>query len=85
LLKHASEEIALTLNGKKSHLTKQMLINYFGGERCDLNDKVITSAVDTIFKAKPEWVKEIDNSFLSEEMKEKYLDVVEARFKRLSI
>jgi len=84
-LKHASEEIALTLNGKKSHLTKQMLINYFGGERCDLNDKVITSAVDTIFKAKPEWVKEIDNSFLSEEMKEKYLDVVEARFKRLSI
>jgi len=84
-LKHASEEIALTLNGKKSHLTKQMLINYFGGERCDLNDKVITSAVDTIFQAKPEWVKEIDNSFLSEEMKEKYLDVVEARFKRLSI
>jgi len=62
-----------------------MLINYFGGERCDLNDKVITSAVDTIFQAKPEWVKEIDNSFLSEEMKEKYLDVVEARFKRLSI
>ncbi|MCF8226552.1 MAG: HipA domain-containing protein [Bacteroidales bacterium] len=82
-LENASEEIALTLQGRRKKLTKQMLINYFGGERCELNDKVITKTVDTLFDAKPKWIKEIHNSFLSEEMQEKYVNVVESRFKRL--
>ncbi|MBN2852136.1 MAG: HipA domain-containing protein [Clostridia bacterium] len=84
-LENVSEEIALTIKGKKKNLTKQMLIDYFGGERCELNDKVITKTVDTIFDAKSNWIKEIDNSFLSEEMKEKYVNVVETRFERLNI
>ena len=83
-IKNASEEIALSLKGKKKNLTKSMLINYFGGERCDLNDKVITSTVQTIFDALPGWIEYINNSFLSDEMKEKYIDVVESRFERLS-
>lgn len=84
-LGNASEEIALALKGKKKNLTKQMLMKYFGGERCELNDKVITSTVETIFHAKPKRVEEINNSFLSNEMKEKYIEVVESRFERLSI
>ncbi|MEX0987367.1 MAG: HipA domain-containing protein [Bacteroidales bacterium] len=84
-LKNASEEIALTLKGKKRNLTKQMLTQYFGGERCELNHKVITSTVEKIFQARPGWMKEIAHSFLSDEMKEKYIDVVESRFKRLDI
>ena len=84
-LKNASEEIALTLKGKKKKLTKQILIEYFGGETCDLNDRVIANTVDTIQKAKPHWIEEINNSFLSREMKEKYIDVVESRFDRLGI
>lgn len=83
-IKNASEEIALSLKGKKKNLTKSMLINYFGGERCDLNDKVITSTVQTIFDAIPGWIEYINNSFLSDEMKEKYIDVVESRCERLS-
>jgi serine/threonine-protein kinase HipA len=62
-----------------------MLIMYFGGERCGINDNVITKTVNTICDAKPEWIKGIKNSFLSDEMKEKYMDVVESRFKRLDI
>jgi serine/threonine-protein kinase HipA len=84
VLKYPTEEIALTLKGKKKKLTKQMLINYFGGERCEINEKVITNTVDTLFHAKPGWVEEINNSFLSDEMKEKYLNVVASRFQRLS-
>ena len=84
-LKNASEEIALTLKGKKNKLTKQMLIQYFGGERCELNDKVITNTVNTISNALPYWIEEIHNSFLSEEMKEKYIDLVESRFEKLGI
>lgn len=84
-LKNASEEIALTLKGKKNKLTKQMLIQYFGGERCELNDKVITNALAAISNALPDWIEEIHNSFLSEEMKAKYIDLVESRFEKLSI
>ncbi|MFO7933730.1 MAG: HipA domain-containing protein [Bacteroidales bacterium] len=84
-LKNAPEEIALTLRGKKNHLTKQMLIEYFGGVRCELKDKVIHQTVQSIFDAKPTWIQEINNSFLSDEMKEKYIDVVESRFRRLGI
>ena len=83
-LENASEEIALTLKGKRKNLTKQILIDYFGGERCELNDKVISNTVETVFKAKPGWIEEISNSFLSDEMKEKYIDLVETRFERLS-
>jgi len=83
-IKYAPEEIALSLKGKKNNLTKSMLINYFGGERCDLNDKVITSTVQTIFDALPGWIEYINNSFLSDEMKAKYIDVVESRFERLN-
>jgi len=84
-LKNASEEIALTLKGKKRNLTKQILIKYFGGECCELNDKIITNTVTEIFNAKPHWIKKILTSFLSDEMKEKYIDVVESRFAGLSI
>lgn len=82
-LNDPSEEIALTLNGKRKNLTKQMLINYFGEERCGINQKVITNTVDAIVNAKPSWIEEINNSFLSDEMKEKYLDLVASRFQRL--
>ncbi len=84
-LKHASDEIALPLKGRKKKLTRQMLINYFGGERCEIKDKVIHKTVESIFHAKPGWIQEINNSFLSEEMKEKYIAVVESRLKRLGV
>lgn len=84
-VKNASEEIALSLKGKKNKLTREMLINYFGGERCELNDRVITNTVASIFNAKPDWMEEIQNSFLSDEMKERYIEVVESRFERLNI
>ncbi len=84
-LKNASEEMALTLKGRKKNLSKQMLIEYFGGERCELTGKVITNTVDKIFHVKPGWIEEINNSFLSDEMKEKYIAVVESRFERLNI
>ena len=73
------------MKGKKNKLTKQMLIQYFGGERCELNDKVITNTVNTISNALPDWMEEIHNSFLSEEMKKKYIDLVESRFEKLGI
>lgn len=83
--KNPSEEIALALKGKKQNLTRYMLIEYFGKERCDLTDKVIENVIGSIVSAKPKWIEEINNSFLSSKMKEKYTDLLDARFARLDL
>ena len=82
-LKKPVEEIALSLKGKKNNLTGQILIDYFGRDICVLNNKIITKTLETISDAKSGWIEEINNSFLSNEMKEKYIDLVESRFDRL--
>jgi hypothetical protein len=46
---------------------------------------VINKTLETIYKAKPTWIAQIHHSFLSDEMKERYIDVVESRFERLPI
>lgn len=73
------EEIALTLKGKKSNLNRTVLINYFGAERCGLTDKVIEKTLKTIQQTLPKWFDLIENSFLSDEMKEKYRSLLQRR------
>lgn len=71
-LENPVEEIALPLRGKKRNLTRKMLIDYYGGERLQLNDAVISNVLEDISNAFPLWEQLIADSFLSEEMKEKY-------------
>jgi serine/threonine-protein kinase HipA len=66
------EEIALPLKGKKSNLTPDILIGYFGRDRCGLTGKVIDRILVEIRGSISRWLSLIDNSFLSPVMKEKY-------------
>jgi serine/threonine-protein kinase HipA len=84
-LKQQNEEIALTLKGMKKHLTRNILVNYFGIERCGLTEKSIENVLETISIAIPKWKTLIDISFLSKEMKGKYLDLLEGRLAVLKI
>jgi serine/threonine-protein kinase HipA len=79
------DEIALPIKGKKKNLTRNMLINYFGQEKCELTDKVIDKVLDSITNAIPKWREELSISFLSEEMKEKYIALIDARLERLQL
>ncbi|HKK81393.1 MAG TPA: HipA domain-containing protein [Prolixibacteraceae bacterium] len=79
------EEIALTLKGKKSNLNSSVLINYFGAERCGLTDKVIEKTLKTIQQTLPKWFDFIENSFLSDEMKEKYRSLLQRRIQILGL
>ena len=79
------EEIALTLKGKKSNLNRSVLINYFGAERCGLTDKVIEKTLKTIQQTLPKWFDLIENSFLSDEMKEKYRSLLQRRIQILGL
>jgi len=79
------EEIALPLKGKKKNLTQNILISYFGKERCELTDKVIDNVLETVNSAVPKWRELIDISFLNPDMKKKYLDLLNSRLSILNL
>jgi serine/threonine-protein kinase HipA len=73
------DEIALPLKGKKNKLSRNLLVDYFGMERCELTSKSIEKTLETVSLAVPDWKELINISFLSKGMKEKYLDLLNAR------
>jgi len=84
-LKEQDEEIALQLKGKKKHLTRNILVSYFGIEKCELTEKSIEKVLEIISLAIPKWKTLINISFLSKEMKGKYLDLLDGRLIILKI
>jgi len=83
--KKPDEEIALPLRGRKKKLTRHMLVDYFGMERCELPVKSIDKVLETIASAVPRWKELIAISFLSQGMKDKYLELLKARVDVLNI
>jgi serine/threonine-protein kinase HipA len=81
VLKGDIEEIALTLKGKKKNLSKTILMDYFGKEKCKLTDKSIESVLADIKNGMKSWPGWIEKSFLSDELKEKYMVLLEKRKK----
>jgi serine/threonine-protein kinase HipA len=79
------EEIALPLNGKKRNLTKNDFLTYFAKERLALPEKSILAVLSDIRNALTEWERLIERSFLSEEMKGNYRDLLEQRLARLGV
>jgi len=78
-LANPAEEIALPLKGKKSKLNKKILVEYWGMERLGLNDQVIKQSLKTINEKIEKWNILINKSFLTKEMKEKYLVLLDER------
>jgi serine/threonine-protein kinase HipA len=78
------EEIALELNGKKRKLTKADFIEYFGPEHCYLSQKESEKILDDFLKLVPTFHDWIAKSFLSNEMKLAYSNLLNSRAKRLS-
>lgn len=77
------DELALALSGKKKKLKREHFIGL--GNGLGLNDKQINGAFNRMKKNKPKAVKWVKQSFLSEEMQEAYIDVLDARYKLLEI
>lgn len=79
------EEVALPLMGRKKKLTRQILVDYFGMERCELPAKSIEKVLATVASAIPSWKNMIAISFLSQGMKDKYLELLQVRLDVLNI
>lgn len=82
-LPNPQEEIALPLMGKKKNLTKKILVNYWGKERLGINEKVISNIYEEINASLNIWYDQIQKSFLSVDMKEKYSQLISERYKIL--
>lgn len=84
-LQKAKEEIALSLNGKKRNLNYKDLVQYYGHERLKLSDIVIEKVLAKIKTSIPEWKRLIGISFLSNENKTQYLELLGKRAKVLNL
>jgi serine/threonine-protein kinase HipA len=83
--KKQDEEIALPLKGMKKHLTRNILVDYFGKEKCELTVKSIDNVLESISSSISEWNKLIDLSFLFPKMKTKYHDLLNVRLRILKL
>jgi serine/threonine-protein kinase HipA len=79
------EETALPVRGCKKKLTRNILVDYFGMERCELPVKSIDKVLETMGSAVPRWKELIAISFLSQEMRDKYFELLQTRRDVLSI
>jgi serine/threonine-protein kinase HipA len=83
--KNTKEEIALPLNGKKNNLTKNDFFNYLAVEKLGLNEMVINGIRQEFYQIIPLWQKLIGFSFLSQQMQEKYLKLLNERCRRIGL
>jgi len=83
--KKQDEEIALPLKAKKKNLSRNIIIDYFGKERCELTTKSIDKVLELISLSIPGWRELLGRSFLSSEMKTKYIDLLNKRLNILQI
>lgn len=76
-----SEELALTLNGRKRNLHKRDFV--LSMQAAGLDDKVIENIFHKFFKAQEAWFACIDRSFLPESMRSAYKHILHERLGRL--
>ena len=75
------EELALTLNGKKSRLKLQDFIQ--AAERMGLTEKFVEQTVKRFCRFLPLWQQTISRSFLLDELKQGYVEMLQERLQRL--
>ena len=73
------EEIALPLKGKKNKLNRKIFVEYWGKERLGLNDQLLNQTLYTINGNFEIWTELINKCFLSKEMKEKYIALLDEK------
>ena len=72
-----TEELALTLNGKKRKIKKADFVTSM--QASGLEEKVIKNIFTKFAKAKDRWFAFIDQSFLPDEMKEAFKVIIDNR------
>lgn len=77
-----TEELALTLNGKKSRIKKQDFITAMNA--LNVGEQQQQNIFKKMKKAMPGWMERIDVSFLSQVFKDQYKSIITERMNRIS-
>ncbi len=85
IILNSQEELALPLNGKKNKFQRNDFLVYFAKERLELTQKSIEQTVNRIIRTYPKWIDTIYECFLSDAMKEKYINLVIERCRNLNL
>ena len=75
------EELALPLSGRKSKLRLDDFLS--GAKTMGLDEKVVLRLIASLQKALPQWQLLIQNSFLDDDMKAAYINLITSRMVRL--
>ena len=75
------EEMALPLSGRKTKLRLDDFLN--SAKTMGLDENVVVRLITSLHKALPKWQMLIHNSFLSEDMKKMYEELIVSRLSRL--
>lgn len=73
------EELALELNDKKRNLKRIDFIEYYAVTQLGLSKKIAEKVVNDLLDLIPTFEEWVDKSFLNEEMKKKYKEVLNSR------
>ena len=71
------EEMALSINGKKARI--QLADFLKSSDTMGIEQRVTLGLINGLRNAMPAWIDLINNSFLSDEMKQSYLDLISRR------
>lgn len=85
VLKKYDEEMALPIRGKRRKLTKDDIIVYFGRKRLDISPKRMDIILSSFSSQKEHFKNMITISFLSDTMKQRYMNLLIDRLERLSL
>lgn len=77
-----SEELALTLGGKKKKIKKTDFVTAM--QSTGLEEKIIKNILDKFRKASSGWMDFIDLSFVREETKERYKNLIDSQLSKLA-
>ena len=78
-MKGVTEELALPLNGKKSNHNRDLFFDYYASDRLKLTERAINQ-VDQEFKSSIDsWKSLLEKSFLTEELKQQYWEIISQR------
>ena len=76
------EEMALSINGKKAQIKLADFLK--SSDTMGIEQRVTLGLIDGLRNAMPAWINLINDSFLSDEMKQNYLDLIIRRMDILS-
>lgn len=79
------EELALPLHGKKSNLKANDFWRFLAGERLGLSPALIEQTQNKFVQTCRTWPERIEASFLSADMKQRYLSLLIERLQRLGL